>query len=1050
MSSTPHPQVGTRRAGSAARPRPRAVPPAPRRSQPLAPALAAEPGRAYSSVFDRAFPIPRITTQTLVLVGFAFVPLLLRLWMLGDKPLHHDESLHATYAWYLMGRANPEYHYDPMMHGPLQFHMIAFFYSLFGSSPFTARLWSASCGTALVLAPWLLRRQLGQWATYALMTIFTFSPIILYISRFAREDMQYGLFTFLMVAALLRYVLDRQEGAIGYYRWLYVLAAAFILAYAAKESIYLTVATLGIFIVGQFGMELLPDLRWPWLSALSRTLRRRRGSESNRWFWLAAPIVWAVVVEAIAIATKAPHATVIVALPFLAIGLYIAYLLLISERGGLLTDTVRQTPGRAWGLSLAIVVVLFVLLYWPIGDPLSWGIIPGAHVQNTTNTVNGVDHPYSYSTDGLFGGLLYWQSQIPVARGDQPWYYYLFLVPLYEWFVVLFGAIGSIYVLRRQRTFFTMFVLWWTVSTFATYAWASEKMPWNALHLVIPLSVLAAIGLVVSVTAVRRWARYLAIVAAVATALVSLHNSFTLSYVNAANPVDLMVYVQTSQNVPQVYSQMQRIQAQLHGPMHVVVDSADEWPWVFYLRDGSRFLTDAYPAAPKNYANDNQPVLLVDANNYTQLEGQFAGRYVAFHEVLRWWGPEEYKTYAQRTNPYTYNAQGQPIPPSGKLMPVKDRLGYFLRDLVTPSTWQHILQWEFSRRPFTPTAWQGDSNQLIFYFLVRKDLVQDLSPSWQKQAQQQLLAAEKADPFYTRTRQTLPTATYGAGAGKVSLSFAGPLATDAHGDTYVVDANASKVVEIGPDGTLLRSWGTAGAGASQFHFQFQLGATGGQTSGIAVGPNGDVYVADTWNQRIQQYSPTGVFLRAWGRPTPNKDLAHPQPNEFYGPRGIAVAPNGDVYVADTGNRRIQVFDANGAYRFSFGSSGSALGQLSEPSSLAIDASGHVYVADYWNRRVQIFDLHGHPLGQFPVTVWQANSYDEPAIAADNKGHVYVPDPEGARVLVYTASGQPYQALGGILNPTQVLTKPLSVAIGPGGDILVSDTGTNKVLRFAAS
>jgi len=158
----------------------------------------------YTQPLERAFPIPVITRDTLVLLGFALVAVLLRLWALGDRPMHHDESLHGVYSWYLMGRAGPEYHYDPMMHGPLQFHMIGMFYSFLGSSPFTARLWSASCGIALVLSPWLIRRQLGRVATYALMTIFCLSPIILYFSRFAREDMQFGLFTFLTVVGLVR------------------------------------------------------------------------------------------------------------------------------------------------------------------------------------------------------------------------------------------------------------------------------------------------------------------------------------------------------------------------------------------------------------------------------------------------------------------------------------------------------------------------------------------------------------------------------------------------------------------------------------------------------------------------------------------------------------------------------------------------------------------------------------------------------------------------------------------------------------------------------
>ena len=351
---------------------------------------------------------------------------------------------------------------------------------------------------------------------------------------------------------------------------------------------------------------------------------------------------------------------------------------------------------------------------------------------------------------------------------------------------------------------------------------------------------------------------------AVVTGCFTLHNSYTLAYVNGANPVELMVYVQTNQDVPQVFSEMARIQSHLNSPMHVVVDSADEWPWVFYLRDSNKFFTDKYATTPADYANASQPVLLVDQGNYNKLQTQFAGQYVAFREVLRWWGPEEYKTYAERTYPYTFDAKGSPIPPSGKLLPLSTRIGYFLKDLVSPTSWSNIFQWEINRRPFTPGAWKGDNNQLVFYFLVRKDLVSSLTPDMQTKATQQLHAAELADPFYTRAHQTAPLATIGASSGAAHLSFAGPVAVSPSGSRYVVDVNGAKVDQFSATGALVRSWGTQGSANGQFHFQFQAGATGGQTSGIAVGPSGNVYVSDTWNHRIQEFSSNGAFIRAWG------------------------------------------------------------------------------------------------------------------------------------------------------------------------------------------
>ena len=87
----------------------------------------------------------------------------------------------------------------------------------------------------------------------------------------------------------------------------------------------------------------------------------------------------------------------------------------------------------------------------------------------------------------------------------------------------------------------------------------------------------------------------------------------------------------------------------------------------------------------------------------------------------------------------------------------------------------------------------------------------------------------------------------------------------------------------------------------------------------------------------------------WTTATPNNPS-----DVFYGPRGIAVDANGHVYVADTGNKRIIVFDADGNYLTQFGSAGLDPGQFDEPVGVTVDANGNVYVTDTWNQRVQTF------------------------------------------------------------------------------------------------
>jgi sugar lactone lactonase YvrE len=105
--------------------------------------------------------------------------------------------------------------------------------------------------------------------------------------------------------------------------------------------------------------------------------------------------------------------------------------------------------------------------------------------------------------------------------------------------------------------------------------------------------------------------------------------------------------------------------------------------------------------------------------------------------------------------------------------------------------------------------------------------------------------------------------------------------------------------------------------------------------GIAVDGSGNVYVADTYNNRIQKFSSSGVYLTQWGRPGQGDGL-------FNQPYGVAVDGSGNVYVADTVNHRIQKFDSIGRYIAQWGTSGTTgrePGQFNTPSGIAVDGSG---------------------------------------------------------------------------------------------------------------
>jgi sugar lactone lactonase YvrE len=149
-----------------------------------------------------------------------------------------------------------------------------------------------------------------------------------------------------------------------------------------------------------------------------------------------------------------------------------------------------------------------------------------------------------------------------------------------------------------------------------------------------------------------------------------------------------------------------------------------------------------------------------------------------------------------------------------------------------------------------------------------------------------------------------------------------------------------------------------------------------------------------------------------------------------------------------------VFDANGNYLAQFGSAGLDPGQFDEPVGVTVDGNGNVYVTDTWNQRIQTFTqsadgLTFAPLKQWDVAGWYGQSLDnKPFIAVDNKGHVFITDPEGFRVIEYTPDGQLVQTWGDYGSTASTFGLAAGIAIDSQGNIWVSDAGNNRIMRFA--
>jgi DNA-binding beta-propeller fold protein YncE len=227
----------------------------------------------------------------------------------------------------------------------------------------------------------------------------------------------------------------------------------------------------------------------------------------------------------------------------------------------------------------------------------------------------------------------------------------------------------------------------------------------------------------------------------------------------------------------------------------------------------------------------------------------------------------------------------------------------------------------------------------------------------------------------------------------------------------------------------LYKWGTLGAADGQFN----------SPQGVAVDGSGHVYVADTGNNRIQKFTSSGGFVTKWGTVGPGN-------GQFSNPAGVAVDDSGNVYVADTNNNRIQKFTSSGGFVTKWGTLGSGNGQFNAPMGVAVDASGNVYVADAWCYRIQRFTSSGGYLTQWGRRGSGDGQFSFPrGVAVDTSGNVYVADWENRRIQKFTSDGAYVTQWG-----PPGAGRTLGVAVDTSGNVYVMDSDYNRIQKFTGA
>ena len=534
----------------------------------MTPSLSREPAAVTSApeLSDRFW----LGAMAVLIVGIAARQLLL-----GPAPFHSDEAIHAFFA-----QGFADYHYDPVYHGPLLYHLVAGVFGVFGNYDFTARLVPSVLGIgllALILFP--VRRFVGNKAAIAGAALVAISPSIVTYSRHLLHD---SLVLFLTMGAVLcfawtlQYPSDSRDG-----RNVRIGLAAFLTLFLATKAnfFFIAVMLLAFWFAWRFGGWLRISVGLQnWLPALCfaivtlgaivfprdntsdpllQNLQHRIFSIiavlacGALWFWLMArrPNLEneEIAVEKRNVAIEKP------------------------TRDDRLRDAIKQSDKWVTYLLVAITALWLYLFLFGQGAQIlaQWAqtkTFPAATFATGAESARAA----------IPKMLEYWGGQQRQPRLPGRHDYYVVLALLYE-VPILIAAAGGVWHAARNRTNFTDLLLWWSFTSWAVYAVANEKVPWLLVHICLPFALLGGVWLGQLRLTRPAWLMGLAL-----GAFFSLRGDYAMIFQRAGDNAEPILYAQT----PDAFRDtVETMLADTRGDVRGLwMHNERQWPSVWYFR----------------------------------------------------------------------------------------------------------------------------------------------------------------------------------------------------------------------------------------------------------------------------------------------------------------------------------------------------------------------------------------------------------------------------------------------------------------------------------